>query len=65
MILFECMKIGGGIRIHDEIAARLFLLGVSEEKQHNRLVFIEAFEYGVPPHGGLAFVLDRLVITYK
>jgi aspartyl-tRNA synthetase len=54
---------GGSIRIHDATAQkRMFeLLGMSpEEYQHQFGFILDAFENGVPPHGGLAFGLDRL-----
>ncbi len=55
---------GGSIRIHDkEIQATMFKhLGFSEEEAKAQFGFLmDAFEYGAPPHGGLAFGLDRLV----
>lgn len=55
---------GGSIRIHDkELQARMFeLLGFSKEEAENQFGFLmNAFQYGAPPHGGLAFGLDRLV----
>ena len=55
---------GGSIRIFDkEMQARMFdLLGFSKEEALDQFGFLmNAFEYGAPPHGGLAFGLDRLV----
>jgi len=55
---------GGSIRIHTtELQTRMFsALGVGEKEAEEKFGFLlEAFKYGVPPHGGLAFGLDRVV----
>ena len=56
---------GGSIRISDpELQEKMFkALGFSEKEMHDQFGFlIEAFKYGAPPHGGLAYGLDRLVM---
>ena len=57
---------GGSIRIHDKkLQAKMFeLLGFTKEDAEAQFGFLmNAFEFGAPPHGGLAFGLDRLVAT--
>ena len=56
---------GGSLRIYDQkIQKKIFeLLGLSDEDIKNRFgFFIEAFKYGTPPHAGIAFGLERLVM---
>jgi aspartyl-tRNA synthetase len=55
---------GGSIRIHDrDLQKRMFtLLGFSDEEAQAQFGFLmNAFEFGAPPHGGVAFGFDRLV----
>ena len=56
---------GGSVRIHqDDIQEKMFeALGFTIEEAHERFGFLlEAFRYGVPPHAGLAYGLDRLIM---
>ena len=65
-IVLNGTEIGGGsIRIHQpNIQERMFeILGFTKEKAHEQFGFLlDAFKYGVPPHGGLAYGLDRVVM---
>ncbi|MGB3181505.1 MAG: aspartate--tRNA ligase [Cyclobacteriaceae bacterium] len=59
---------GGSIRIHDRAMQQLMFkhLGFSDEEAREQFGFLmEAFEYGAPPHGGIAFGLDRLCAVFS
>ena len=58
---------GGSIRIHDSaLQQKMFkLLGFTDEKAQEQFGFLmNAFKYGAPPHGGLAYGLDRWVSLF-
>lgn len=65
-IILNGYELGGGsLRIYDnDLQEKIFeILGMSEEEIHNKFgFFIDAFQYGTPPHGGLAFGLDRIAM---
>ena len=65
IVLNGCEIGGGSVRIHqEEIQEKMFeVLGFTKERAHEQFGFLlDAFQYGVPPHAGLAYGLDRLVM---
>ena len=67
-LVINGVEVGGGsIRIHDRATQQLMFsyLGFTEEEAQKQFGFLmEAFEYGAPPHGGIAFGFDRLCAIF-
>ncbi|NKF52617.1 aspartate--tRNA ligase [Shewanella sp. WXL01] len=65
MVLNGCELGGGSVRIHDaKMQATVFdILGIDEQEANDKFGFLlEALRYGTPPHAGLAFGLDRIIM---
>jgi len=68
LVLNGCEVAGGSIRIHKpDLQKEIFkVLGLNDEQIKNKFGhMLEAFSYGVPPHGGIAFGFDRLIMLLQ